>query len=100
MVAVRLRVDQQRLNKTPALKCMDDIVDSGMASRLLNDFLKEVFIYSSSRAYNDLSDTRIGESVKYEEGGNVVTYSCYAAKRDGILRVSHPDWDEYYGILS
>lgn len=100
MVAVRLRVDQQRLNKTPALKCMDDIVDSGMASRLLNDFLKEVFIYSSSRAYNDLTDTRIGDSVKYGAKGEVVTYSCYAAKRDGILRVSHPDWDEYYGILS
>lgn len=98
VAVVRLSVDSSRRNNTPVLKCIDDIVDSGLTQRLLNDFVREVFIYSSSRLYNDLPDIRIGDSTQIIDNGKVKVYSCYVAKREGILRVSHPDLDEYYGI--
>lgn len=96
-VIVKLEIDKNHRNNTPALRCLDSL-SIDMVEKLLYDFLREMFLFSNSKAYNneemiDLKTKRVAALPK-------VTIWSVANIREGQLRVSHPAWDAYYGIGS
>lgn len=96
-VIVKLEIDKKHRNNTPALRCLDSLSIDEM-KKLLYDFLREVFLFSNSKAYND--EEMMEFKTKCEIKPDKETIWSIARIKDGKLRVSHPAWDSYYGILS
>lgn len=93
---IQLRISTNRRNQTPALRCLDSL-DYDMINKLLYDLIREIVIFSNSEKYNENNQIVFGS--KRQDTSNTVTIWSFAKAQDGSnIRVSHPDWDENYGI--
>lgn len=95
MVIVKLEIDRKHKNNTPALRCLD-LMDIDMLSKLIYDVLREIFVFSNFKTYND--EDMLSIKSKKQQIGDKNTIWGVAKMKEGKLRVSHPEWDQYYGI--
>lgn len=97
MVIVKLEIDKKHKNNTPALRCLDSLSkDIDMIEKLLHDFLRELFLFSNSKVYND--EKLIRFKTKRKTISDKEEILSTASISEGKLRVSHPEWDEFYGL--
>ena len=94
-VIVKLEIDKRHKNNTPALRCLDRL-SIDMIEKMLYDFLRELFIFSNSKVYND--EKLITFKTKRKDTPQKEEIWSIAKINEGNLRVSHPEWDSYYGI--
>lgn len=96
-VIVKLEIEKSHRNNSPALRCLDSL-STDMIEKLLYDFLREIFLFSNFKVYND--EEMMDLKTKREIASQKDTIWSVAKIRNGKLRVSHPAWDAYYGIDS
>lgn len=93
---IKLVINLHRQNKTPLLKSLSKLSDEDLQTMLKN-FLMEVYRYSNFKKYNDTDESYL----RFETKLNVTTdikLITASVKSNIPLRLSHPKWDEEYGI--
>lgn len=94
-IILQLIISKTYHNNTPALRCLDNLqVD--LIQKLLFDLLREMILFSNSKTYTE--NHKISFDSKRKDTTDTITIFSIAKIREGRIRVSHPDWDKYYGI--
>lgn len=95
---LKLTIDNASSNRTPLLSSLSKLNHNDL-QLLLKYFLLEVYKYSNFSRYNDFE----GAQLKFDteiisiDGKTII----YATVRSNFgLRLSHPKWDEEYGITA
>lgn len=93
---VMLSISLKRQNRTPLLKSLSKLNDEDL-KLMLKNFLMEVYKYSNFKQYNSDDGNNLRFDTSLVATTDIKTISA-SVKSDLPLRLSHPKWDEEYGI--
>ena len=93
---LRLSIDNSTRNRTPLLSSLSKLNHDDL-QLLMKYFLLEVYRYSNFSRYNDARENQLkfDTEIKTVDGKTVILATV---KSNIDLRLSHPKWDEEYGI--
>ncbi len=93
---LRLSIDNSTRNRTPLLSSLSKLNHNDL-QLLMRYFLLEVSRYSNFSRYNDTEENQLKFDTEINTvDGKTVIFATVKSNID--LRLSHPKWDEEYGI--